>query len=150
VVAPTLPAPTIDTFFRIHLLYLKAVAPSTTLGVILMQGPKLLAIHICDHAGGKLAGAHLRGALHLPLKIIGDELLLDGLLQRFFDQPGSFAPTDEVEQHHAREHHRSRIDDILIRIFGRSAVSGFKNRIAIADVRAWSDAETAYLGRAGV
>src|SRR5665213_1396347 len=89
VVAPTLPAPTIDTFFRIVLPYKLVIALGAN------------RIHVFDHARGEFAGADLGCTLHLPLEVIGDELLLDGPLQRRFDQPCCLAPSDKIEQHHA-------------------------------------------------
>ena len=62
-----------------------------------------------------------------------------------FDQLGRFLPADEVEQHDAGKDDRAGVDHVLVGIFGRGAVRGFKDRVAIADVGAGSDAETADL-----
>src|ERR1700677_751002 len=67
-VAPTLPAPTMLTFFLISIL----------LGVSNLH---LVAdSHVSDDARRKLARAHLGCAGGLAFKIIRDEFLLDGLL----------------------------------------------------------------------
>src|SRR3984957_12162524 len=87
-VAPTLPAPTMVTFFRIL----------------------LLRHHIFDDPGREFARLGLRGPRHLPFKVVGYIFLLNGLLERGLDQFGGLAPTEEFKQHHAREHHRARID----------------------------------------
>src|SRR5882757_2355575 len=100
-VAPTFPAPTMVTFFRIFLL-----------------------THVFDHSGRKFTGLRLGGSGHLPLKIVGYILLQNGLFEGAFDQLGRLFPAQELKQHHAREHDRARIDHVFVGIFGRRAVCG--------------------------
>src|ERR1700761_4473791 len=69
-VAPTFPAPTIVTFLRMSLLYVFALR--------FAAGACLL--HVFNHSRREFAGLHLGCALHLALEVVGDELLLDGLL----------------------------------------------------------------------
>src|ERR1700691_5126299 len=105
-VAPTFPAPTMVTFFRIWLL-----------------------THVLDHSRGKFARLRLGGSRHMPLKIVGDIFLQDGLLERVLDQLGRLAPAQKLKHHHPRQQHRPRIDDVLVGILGRRAVSSFEHRI---------------------
>ena len=88
--------------------------------------------------------------MHLPLEVVGDELLLDGLLHGGFDESCGFAPADEVEQHDTGEHDRPGVDHVLVRVLRSGAVGRFENRIAVADIGAGRNAESAYLGRRGV
>src|ERR1700677_1398047 len=119
-VAPTLPAPTMLTFFRIFLL-----------------------THVFNHSGREFAGLRLGGSRHLPLKVVGYVFLLDGLLKRTLNQLGRFLPTQELKHHHAGQHDRAGVDDILISVFRSRAVRGFKHRVAVTDIGARGDAESA-------
>src|ERR1700744_3784207 len=89
-VAPTFPAPTIVTFLRMSLLSVRL-------------------FHVLDHSRGELAGLHLGSALHLALLVIGDELLLDGLLHGRFDQLRGLTPAEKFEQHDAGEYDRAGV-----------------------------------------
>src|SRR5580698_2962984 len=111
---------------------------------------KTALLHVADDAGGEFAGADLGGARGLPLEVVGYEFLLNGLLHCCLDHLGSFFPADEVEHHDAGEDDRARIDDVLVGILGRSAMSSFEDGVAIANVGAGSDAEAADLGRSRV
>src|SRR5271170_6281041 len=126
-VAPTFPAPTMVTFFRIFLL-----------------------THVLNHPRGEFARLRLGGSRHLPLKIVGDVLLQDGVLERVLDQLGRLVPAQEFKHHHPREQHRTRINDVFVGILGRRAVSSFEDRIAVADIRPRSNAQAAHLRRACV
>src|SRR6266436_9974745 len=75
-VAPTLPAPTMVTFFRISLL-----------------------THVFDHSRGKFTRLRLGGSRHLPLKIVGYILLQNGFLERVLDQLSRFFPAQKIKQH---------------------------------------------------
>src|SRR5580698_621679 len=59
-------------------------------------------------------------------------------------------PSHELEHHHARQHDGAGVDDILVGIFGSSAVGRFKNGVLVADVGARSDAQPAHLRSCGV
>jgi hypothetical protein len=107
-------------------------------------------LHIADDSSREFAGADLGRACRLALEVVGDELLLDGLLHGRLDQLGGFFPADEVEQHDAGEDDRAGIDDVFVGVLGSGAVRGFKDREAVADVGAGSDAEAADLRRSGV
>src|ERR1700685_4387198 len=72
-VAPTFPAPTMVTFFRIFLL-----------------------THVLDHSRGEFARLRLGGSGDLPLKIVGHMLLQNGLLERILDQPSRFLPAEKI------------------------------------------------------
>src|ERR1700722_8739883 len=93
-VAPTFPAPTMVTFLRMSLLSVFALR--------IAAGACLL--HVFDHSCSELTGLHLGRALHLALEVVGDELLLDGLLHGRFDQARGLSPAQEIEQHDARKH----------------------------------------------
>ena len=56
----------------------------------------------------------------------------------------------KFEHHDAGEDHRTGIDDILVGVLRRGAVRGFEDRIAVADVRARRDAQSADLRRRSV
>src|SRR6202789_4682792 len=103
-VAPTFPAPTMLTFFRIFLL-----------------------THVLNHSGREFAGLRLGGSRHLPLKVVGYVFLLDGLLKRALDQLGRFLPTQELKHHHAGKDDRTGVDYILVSVFWGRAVRGFKD-----------------------
>src|ERR1700677_4495191 len=91
-VAPTWPAPTMVTFFRIL----------------------LLTRHIFDDPGREFTCLGLGGPGHMPLKVVGYVFLPDGLLDGGLDQFGGLAPAEEFEEHHAREHYRTRIDHVFV------------------------------------
>src|ERR1700761_7322670 len=126
-VAPTLPEPTIVTFFRIFspsriakslISILESpqnpcaqyrperanTAPNssqTKWGQPIQQDRPRLPLHIFNHACSKLARLHLRRALHSTLEVVGDKLLPNRLLHRAFDQPSCFRPTQKIKQHHS-------------------------------------------------
>src|ERR1700750_2418064 len=134
--APTFPAPTTVTFLRMSLL---SSSPSAA-----------NLLHVFDHSRCELAGLNLGGALHLTLEVVSHELLLDGLLHGRFDEPGGLTPAKKFQQHDAGEHDGAGIDDVLVRILGRGAMRGFKDCVAIADVRAGRDAQPSHLRRSRV
>src|SRR5277367_5472128 len=76
-VAPTFPAPTIVTFFRITLLHLQ-LSDRLRRSRLCRDGQP----HVFDHSRCELTRLRLGRALHLPLKIVSHKLLLNGLLQR--------------------------------------------------------------------
>ena len=61
------------------------------------------------------------------MEIIGDLLAEDGPLKSVIDLFGHLIPADMLEHEGARQHHRSRVDLILVSILGRSAVGGFED-----------------------
>src|SRR5579864_7884200 len=102
-VAPTLPAPTIVIFFRIQVLSFSAF-------VRLDGRHPVVEHHVVDDVVGKLAGADLGCARHLPLEVVGDQLIQNGGLHGIFDQARRLRPAQVVEHHHPGENYRTRID----------------------------------------
>src|SRR5271168_4133719 len=88
-VAPTFPAPTIVTFFRIFLLQ----SGRSRCFVPKARPAGRAVLHIADHAAREFARLRLGRTGHLALKIVRDILLLDGLLQRTLDQLRRLVPT---------------------------------------------------------
>src|SRR5436305_3455305 len=123
-VAPTLPAPTTVTFLRMGNSFRRSD----------------FGLHVFDHVAGELAGANFGGARHQPLEIVSNFFLLDGALERFFNQARGLFPAHEVEHHDAGENHRARVDDVFIGVLGRGAVGGLEDGVFVADVAAGSDA----------
>src|SRR6184192_994086 len=72
------------------------------------------------------------------------------VLEALLDQVGGFGPAEEAEHHHAGEKHGAGVDDIFVGVFGGGAVGGFEDGVAVADVGAGGDTESANLGGAGV
>src|SRR5207302_2143232 len=101
--------------------------------------------HVFNDVIGKFAGADFGCAWHQALEIVSDLFLFDGALEAAFDQVGGFIPAHVSEHHYAREHDGSGIDHLFVGILWRCSMSSFKHRVAVADVGAWSDAQTANL-----
>ena len=78
---------------------------------------------------------------HQPGKVVGDDLLTDGLLQAVHDQIGDFLPTHIFKHHHARKNDGAGVDFVQVGVFGRRAVSGFENSVTadVVDVAAIAD-----------
>src|SRR5579862_4884348 len=88
VVAPTLPAPTTVTLYRIKLSF----------------GSEVL-----ENRAGELGGLEQRRILHLPLEVVGDPPLLDGAAKGVLDRGRGVAPAQPAQQHGARKHQRAGI-----------------------------------------
>src|ERR1041385_1893114 len=59
-------------------------------------------------------------------------------------------PSQMIKHHHAGEDDRSRIDHVLVRVFGRGAVRGLKHGVLVANIRAGRDSQAPDLRRASV
>src|ERR1700735_2245083 len=135
-VAPTLPEPTTVTFFRIPSLPSKKLV-----SLIIRLHPRKSAVdlHVFNHPRSKFARLSLRRALHSALEVICDELLRHRLLHRAFNQSRCLSPTQKVKKQYARQHHRTWIDHVFVRILRCRAMGRLKHRIAIANVATRSD-----------
>ena len=103
-------------------------------------------IHIVDYTCGEFAGGDFGGVFHLAGKVIGDIALVDGEFVRLGYQFRRFKPIQVFEHHHAAEQQGTRVDHILVGVFRRGAVCGFKECNLVADIGARGDADTTYLG----
>ncbi len=103
------------------------------------------ALHVSDDARREFARSDLGSAGSLALKVVGHKLLLNGLLHRIFNQLGCLFPTDEIQQHDARQDDRTRIDHVLVGVLRRSAMRCFEYGEAIADVSARRNAQATHL-----
>src|SRR5512132_1072927 len=111
--APTLPAPTTVIFGR------------AAMGV-----PSLELCHVLDDGGAELRALHLLRALHEPREVVGDDLLLDRLLEAGDDPVGGVGPAHVAQHHLAGEDDRARVDLVLARVLRRGAVRGLEQRVA--------------------
>src|SRR4051812_33843709 len=84
------------------------------------------------------------------MEVVRDFSLLDRFADAVLDQLGCFLPTQVLEHHNSREHYRARIDDVEVRVLGSGAVGGFKDSVAIANVGARRNAQSADLRSASV
>src|SRR6266480_4300662 len=122
-VAPTLPAPptTVNFRFIASNLLLNPSANST-----------LKSSHVADNRIRELGRLQFGGATHLARQVVGDLLLADGPFETALDEGSGFGPPEVVEHHHARQNHRSGVDDILAGILGRGAVGGLEEGDVVA------------------
>src|SRR5438309_2798229 len=123
-VAPTFPAPMIETFLRMY---------------------PFSCLHVRNDQIGEPAGADLGGAFHLALEIVGDCLVLDGERDSFFDELRGFRPSEILEHHHAREDDRAGVDDIFVRVLGGGAVGGFEDGVSVTKAATGGNAQSAHL-----
>src|ERR1039458_6123216 len=141
-VAPTFPAPTIETFLRISFLsshsghaydYFSTIQTPCAASSVPFSAASALANtrglcqHVLDDRRGEFARPQLGRALHQTLKVIGHAFLLDGLLHAVFHQFRGLHPANVLQHHHRRQNDRAGIDHVLVRILGRGAVGGFKD-----------------------
>src|SRR5436305_194237 len=130
-VAPTLPAPTTVTLYRIA------------------GSPKFKSEVLEDRARER-RGAEEGRALHLPLKVVGDPLLLDGPGERLLDGVAGLDPPQPAQHHDPGEDQRAGVDLVLVGVLGRRAVGGLEDGEAVPLVAAGCHAEAAHLRRQGV
>src|SRR5262252_11149 len=147
VVDPTNPPPTTVTFFRLIFLstecralvrqifltsFLLYCAPSCEFRCLL--SPSRQPHHILNNCPGKRRRPQFRSTRHQPLQVIGHALLLDGPCDPVFNQLRRVLPTQKLEHHRPAQHHRARVDHVLVRILWRGPVRGFKRSIPVADI----------------
>src|SRR5690242_8732356 len=103
--------------------------------------------HVGDDIVAECGTFDLGRAFHLARKIIGDLLRANGAVQTFDNQVRRLGPAQVTEHHFAAQYHGTGIDLILVGVFWRGAVRGFKNRVAgnVIDVAAGRDADAADL-----
>src|ERR1035437_9980540 len=107
-------------------------------------------LHVFNHSRRKLARLRFRGSSHRPLEVIRHKLLRNRLLHRTLDQSRRLIPAQEVEQHNAREDHRSGIDHILVRILRSSSMGRLKDCVTVANIPARRNPQAANLCRGSV
>src|SRR6266849_6215185 len=144
--APTLPAPTTVILGRGCCVLRISALPSSI--PILFSARRLQRGHALDDGAAELRALHFPGALHQAGEVVGDDLLLDGLLQAGHETVGRIRPAQVAEHHLARENDRSGIHLVLPRIFRRGAVGGLEQRVPrlVVDVGPRRDANAADLG----
>src|ERR1019366_1772218 len=140
VVDPTNPPPTTVTFFRMSAFSCigqneseirQECLPPPLLRFLLCD---CLRLHVLNDGACKLRSTQLGRAFHHPFEVVCDPLLSNGALDPCFDQLAHFIPAHEFKHHDAGEHHGTWVDDVLVGIFGRGAMSGFEAAVAIADI----------------
>src|SRR4029079_4792684 len=87
------------------------------------------------------------GAFHQARKIVGDDLLRNGLLERGDDLVGGALPAQVLEQHDARQDHRPRVHLVEVRVLRGGSVRRLEHGVPgrVVDVAARRDADAAHL-----
>src|SRR5439155_3840237 len=145
--APTLPAPTTVILGRGYCVLRISALPSCI--PIPFSARCLQRGHALDDGAAELRALHFAGALHQPGEVVGDDLLLDGLLETGHQAVGGIRPAQVTEHHFAGEDDRAGIHLVLARVLGRGAVGGLEQRVAgvVVDVGAGRNADAAHLRR---
>src|SRR5438445_574175 len=118
--APTLPAPTTVILGRGYCVLRISALPSCI--PIPFSARCLQRGHALDDGAAELRALHFAGALHQPGEVVGDDLLLDGLLETGHQAVGGIRPAQVTEHHFAGEDDRAGIHLVLARVLGRGAV----------------------------
>src|SRR5688572_13185945 len=130
VVAPTLPAPTTVTLYRMEILS--------------------VSLQVLDDGFGELGGLEQGGPVHLALEVVGHPLLLDGAAEGRLDAGRRLGPAQPAQHHAAGEDQRSGVDLVLVGVLGSGAVGGLEHGDAVPLVAAGGHAEPAHLGGQGI
>src|SRR6267378_4209251 len=151
-VAPTLPAPTTVILGRANSVSFISSSRTGRPGRHSVLRLALQLRHALDDGGAELRALHFLGAVHEPREVVGDDLLLDRLLEAGDDPVGGVGPAHVAEHHLARQDDRARIHLVLPRVLRRRAVRGLEQRVAgvVVDVGAGRDADAAHLRGQGV
>src|SRR3990170_602226 len=103
--------------------------------------------HVLDDEIAEFRTAHLLGALHQALEIVGDGLASDGLRDGLEDHVAGLAPAHVTEHLDTGKNDRARIDHVLVGVLGRATVRGLEKSVKVPDVPAGRNAQTPYLRR---